>query len=94
MSFYMLVEEDKAQKKFFIGDSKLQTISNARHDIDLYPEFEDYSNEELIEHFESGNEEYSIFEVPLEYKDYTQKQLLSIYRHFFTGIIPQPKLEL
>jgi hypothetical protein len=35
----MLVEEDKAQKKFFIGDSKLQTITNARHDIDLYPEF-------------------------------------------------------
>lgn len=93
MSFYMLVEEDKL-KDFFIGKSKSQTIKNARHDINLYPDFAEYSEDELIEHFESGNEEYSLLEVPLDYKDYTQEQLFSIYRHFFSGIIPTPALEL
>lgn len=93
MAFFMLVEEDR-RKEFFIGTDEYEVIQGARHNIDRYPAFRDYTDDELIEAFETGEEEYTLFEVPLEYKDYTQEQLSSIYRHFFSGIIPTPLLKL
>ncbi|MBK5538459.1 hypothetical protein JFV28_17995 [Pseudomonas sp. TH05] len=86
MSFYMITYGMTQIEDLFIGETKENTVANARELIDQWPEYAELSDEEIVELAKSEQTEFDLVEInaPWPIDGTNRSHLIALYEQRYS----------
>lgn len=91
MPFYIITYGSSQIEDIYAGPTEIAVVQTARKLIDRWPEYRCMEDQEISELAQAGETEFDLVKIPESFTDnYSREELIRIYNHYWSGIIPQP----
>lgn len=91
MAFYIITYGGCQIEEIYAGETELTVVQAARGLINKWPEYRYMEDEEIAELAKANRTEFDLRPIPEEFTgNYSREELIRIYEHYCTGIIPRP----